>query len=137
VKRAGDKVIKTEIVKQEPLEGWEKYADLLFLAAMAEKDSAKARKWLDAGLAMWDGAGFRDAVVDVARQYATYKLGLAVLACRKLDVTPEAEPVILNRLNAQQASSGGWITDYSLSGKPRGLANVETASLAILALECV
>jgi hypothetical protein len=36
---------------------------------------------------------------------------------------------------AQQAKDGGWITDYDQNGKPRGKANVETTSLAILAME--
>jgi hypothetical protein len=35
----------------------------------------------------------------------------------------------------QQQKDGGWITDYDAERKPLGLANVETTSLAILALE--
>ncbi len=44
---------------------------------------------------------------------------------------------VLNRLLAQQARDGGWITDYTASGKCVGLANVETTSLAILAIDSV
>jgi len=31
--------------------------------------------------------------------------------------------------------SGGWITDYDATGKPLGLANVETTCLVLMALE--
>jgi hypothetical protein len=42
---------------------------------------------------------------------------------------------ILKRLLAQQAADGGWITDYDRDGKPAGVANVATTSIAILAVD--
>ena len=39
------------------------------------------------------------------------------------------------RLLKMQADTGGWITDYKPDGTPVGMANVETTSLAILALD--
>jgi hypothetical protein len=33
-----------------------------------------------------------------------------------------------------QSPAGGWITDYDREGKARGLANVETTCLVLMAL---
>lgn len=135
VKREGDKVIKTEIVKPEVFRGWEPYADLLLLAAMAEKDEARAAAHFAAARAMWDGRGFADAVVPVAKRYATYKLALALIAARRRGFDlPEAD-AIRKQLLARQHEDGGFITDYTAEGKNVGFANVETTSLCVLALE--
>ncbi|MFO1020908.1 MAG: hypothetical protein U0903_09460 [Planctomycetales bacterium] len=135
VRRIGKKLIRTEVVKKDLLLGWEKYADLLFFAAMAEKDPHKARAHFEAGMKMWSGLGFEDAVVKHHKQYATYKLALSLIAAKKLAIShPHKQPVV-ERLLALQGPVGGWITDYDLQAKPVGLANVETTSLAILALQ--
>ncbi len=136
VKREGDKVIKTEIVKpEEVFAGWEPYADLRLLAAMAEKDGAAAAAHFAAARAQWDGRGFADAVVPVAQRYATYKLALALMAARRRRFDfPEAEAVRRQML-ARQHDDGGFITDYTADGKSVGFANVETTSLCVLALE--
>ena len=135
VKSEGDKVIKTEIVKPEVFHGWEPYADLLLLAAMAEKDEARAAVHFAAARAMWDGHGFADAVVPVAKRYATYKLALALIAARRRRFDfPEADAV-RKQLLARQHEDGGFITDYTAEGKNVGFANVETTSLCVLALE--
>ena len=42
---------------------------------------------------------------------------------------------MLGRLLAMQREDGGFVTDYDDKGKPIGQANVETTSLAILALD--
>ena len=135
VRRAGNKVIRTEVVTGSAFDGWRQYADLLLLASIAEKDSAAAqRHWNDA-IALWDGKGFLDAAAKHSRQYATYKLALALIAANRL--TPAAKPPdgLLEKLRSMQNESGGWITDYVAAGKRLGLANVETTSLAILGLE--
>jgi 2-C-methyl-D-erythritol 4-phosphate cytidylyltransferase len=134
VRREGAKVIKTEIVKPEVFPGWEPYADLRLLAAMAETDAAKAAAHFAAARAMWDGRGFADAVVPVAQRYATYKLALALIAARRRGFDfPEAEAVRTLML-ARQHADGGFITDYTAEGKNVGFANVETTSLCVLAL---
>ena len=84
---------------------------------------------------MWDGKGFKDRATQAGSVYATYKLALALIAAHKLNERPAAIGAILERLLAQQAKDGGWITDYDKTGKPVGVANVETTSLAILAVE--
>lgn len=135
VQRIDGKVVKTEVVTDKAMGGWEQYADLLFLAALAEKEPEKAKLHLHAGLKMWDGKGFDDRAARTSHIYAAYKLALALIAAGRLGEQPESAAVILERLLAQQAKEGGWITDYDKTGKPVGLANVETTSLAILAVE--
>jgi hypothetical protein len=135
VRRLGGKVIKTEIVTDKEMVGWEGYADLLLLAALAEKDVPKAKRHFQQALQMWDGKGFKDRAAQAGSVYATYKLALALIAARKLNERPEAIVIVLERLLAQQAKDGGWITDYDRTGKPVGVANVETTSLAMLAVE--
>lgn len=134
VARVGGKVIKTEIVKPEVFHGWESYADLRLLAAMAEKDEVRAVGHFAAARALWDGRGFADAVVPVARRYATYKLALALIAARRRRFDfPEADAVRKQMLDRQH-EDGGFITDYTAEGANVGFANVETTSLCVLAL---
>jgi hypothetical protein len=135
VRRIGEKLVKTEILKEAVLQGWQEYADLLFLAAIAQTDRDKARHHFDDGMAMWDGMGYRDRAAANDDRYATYKLALSLIAAAKLGVKPKSHVAIIDRLLALQTDTGGWITDYGKTGKPLGLANVETTCLAILGLE--
>jgi hypothetical protein len=137
VRRAGDKIIRTEVVTSKPLEGWQKYADLLLLASLAEGDQRKARGNWESAMKMWDGKGFMDAAAAHAHRYATYKLGLALLASRRFSSPLEPLAVMREKLKGLQSKSGGWITDYDSEGKPVGLANVETTCLVILGLEAI
>ena len=137
VGRIGDKVIKTEIVTDQVMTGWEEYADLLLLAAVALAEKPQANRHLRQAVQMWDGMGFKDRVVEKHDRYATYKLALALLAAAKLNERPPAHEAILERLLAQQNKDGGWITDYDRKGRTVGLANVETTSLAVLALDAL
>ena len=137
VKRVGEKVIKTELVGEEPNADWKEYTDLLFLATVAEadKDRDEALRHFEAGLATWDGSGFRDSVNRNKGLYATYKLALAMVATARLNRHPEMEELIVNRLLAMQREDGGFVTDSNAQGRPVGQANVETTSLAVLALD--
>jgi hypothetical protein len=135
VRTIGEKVVKTEVVKETVLKDWREYADLLFLAAIAESDKERARQCLDDGLKLWDGTGFKDRAVGKQRQYATYKLALSLIAVARLDVKVGLQAAILEQLLALQGKDGGWITDFDERRKPVGLANVETTCLAILGLE--
>jgi hypothetical protein len=137
VKRIGEKIIKNEVVSDDEFVGWRDYADLLCFAAVAQAktEPAKARECMAAAEAMWDGKGFLDPPAREGGTYATYKLALALLAARKAGVTLRAQTAVIGRLIAQQNEAGGWVTDYSPEGKPLGQANVETTSLAILALQ--
>ena len=133
VRIVGEKIVRTEVVKEAVLKDWQEYADLLFLAAIAQRDKERARRNLDDGLKLWDGTGFKDRAAAKSRQYATYKLALSFIAAATLEVN--AQPAILEQLLALQAKDGGWITDYDERRKPVGVANVETTCLAILGLE--
>jgi hypothetical protein len=137
VRRVGDKIVKTEVVKDEPLHGWEEYADLLFLAAIAEADHDTARRHFDDGLELWDGTGFRDRAATTLRLYSTYKLALSLIAAARLGVKPQSQPLIVRRLLDLQGEDGGWVTDSDERRRPVGVANVETTCLAILGLESV
>ena len=137
VRRVGEKVVKTEAVTDRPFAGWEEYADLLLLAAVAQAqpDRPAARQSFAAAEAMWDGVGLADRVTAATGLYATYKLALALLAARAVEAAFPAGPAVRDRLLAMQAADGGWVTDYDRSRKPAGVANVETTSLAVLALD--
>lgn len=132
----GGQTIRTEIVTEKVTRDWENYADLLLLAAVAQSrtDPAAARRSFAQASAMWDGKGLADQVTKKHQLYATYKLALYLIAARELRLTPAKAAEVRTRLLALQNAEGGWITDYDATLKPRGLANVETSCLAILAL---
>lgn len=126
--------VRTEVTTAEQMTGWENYADLLLIAAVAEKDRAASRSHFAAAMKLWDGKGFADEVVKKHGIYATYKLALALHAARHLDANPPELAAIRQRLLSMEHKDGGWITDYTPDGKPRGLVNVETTCLAIIGL---
>jgi hypothetical protein len=137
VKRIGDKLVRTEIVTDEPTKGWERYADQRFFAAiaLAETDRTGAREQFDAGMAMWDGRGFDDPAAKHLNVYATYKLALALIAARRIGAAVPVRDALLARIASQQNAAGGWVTDYTRDGAPHGFANVETSCMVMLALE--
>jgi hypothetical protein len=135
VARSGGKLIRSEFTIAETFQDAGEYADLLFFTAMAEKDAVKARVAYDAAMAMWDGTGFRDAVVKVSGKYATYKLGLALRVAQRFGDKSDVLSKIRAKLLHLQNAAGGWITDYKPDGTRVGMANVETTCLAILGLE--
>lgn len=135
IRRVGDKLIRTEMMTQRPFYGWENYADLLFLACLTETNQPAARRDWEAAMRMWDGKGFVDEPARQGRRYATYKLGLALVAARHLSPPAEPPAAVFDKLLSLQDESGGWITDYDATGKMIGLANVETTCLCILGIE--
>lgn len=137
VRRAGDKVLRTEIKTSRPMKGWEGYADLLFFASMARREPKEARRLWDKAMEMWDGKGFNDAATKGQGSYATYKLALAAIAAARLPEKPELPKALADRLSALQEKTGGWVTNYTASGKTFGVSNVETTCLAILGLEAM
>ena len=139
VRHLDSKVVKTEVVSDPIMAGWDQYADLLLLAsiAVAQSEPLKAKEHFRNAVQMWDGKGLRDRVVEHDNRYATYKLALVLIATRRLGVCPSIQDAIRERLLAQQEKDGGWVTDYDFDGKPVGVANVETTSLAVLALDAL
>jgi hypothetical protein len=139
LKRAGDKLIRAEVAGGEVFRGWQEYADLLFLGAIAsaETDPRQARRSFEQGMRLWDGVGFKDRVAKRADHYAAYKVALALLAADRLKVQLTVKEALVGRLLRQQGEDGGWVTEYDQKGKPLGWANVETTALAVLALDAV
>jgi hypothetical protein len=139
VVRIGEKVIKTEVVTEAVNTAWQGYTDLLFMAAVMEarEKRAVAIRHFEKGMATWDGTGFRDRVNRSGGLFATFKLALALIAASRLNTHTDQEPAIIERLLAAQRHDGGFITDYDTQGRPVGEANVETTSLAVLALDSV
>ncbi len=137
VTTVGEKMIKTERTVGDPFKGWESYADLLLLAAIAEAKSSpqRARERFDAAMKMWDGIGLKDHAATSHKIYATYKLALAMIAAARLGAKSAIPAKLTERLLAMQGSEGGWITDYLSDATPHGLANVETTCLGILGIE--
>ena len=129
------KTIRTEMVTDKKLEGWENYADLLLLASVAQANKSEARQYWEGAMRFWDGKGFLDAAARHDGHYATYKLGLAMIAAKRLSPPAKTPDGLFEKLLGIQDSSGGWITDYDGNGKAIGLANVETTCLSILGLE--
>ena len=122
VKRTGDKIIKAEVAGEEVFKGWEEYADLLFLAAIASAgtDAEEARRHFEEGMRLWDGVGFKDRAAKKGGKYAAYKVALALLAAGKLKVRPAEKEALAERLLKQQGEDGGWVTDYDEKGRPLG-----------------
>jgi hypothetical protein len=135
VRRVDDKLIRTEVATDRVLEGWQGYADLLLLACIAEKHPPAARKYWEAAMRLWDGKGFLDAAARHDHRYSTYKLGLALVAGRRLSPPCSPPAGLRARLLSLQDECGGWVTDYDAAGRKIGVANVETTCLAILGLE--
>ena len=135
------RTIRTEIVTEQVLKGWEEYADLLLLASIAQATnaSAEARRHFDRAAALWDGRGFADRVIakqnPEQKRYATYKLALYLIAADRLHHPAPHAAEVRRQLLALQHASGGWITDYTPDGRPVGQANVETTCLALLAVK--
>ena len=78
-------------------------------------------------------AGIRTAKHDL--RYATYKLGLALLAANRLSPPAKLPHGMMDKLLSLQDDTGGWITDYDAADKKIGLANVETTCFAILGID--
>lgn len=135
VAKEGAFTIRSEFTTDALNNDFANYADLLCFAAIAEEDIVIARSHLDEAYAMWDGIGFQDQASRKVKIYATYKLALYLLAARRFEHDATILKPIQQRLLSMQAESGGWITDYKADKSPVGFANVETTSLAILALE--
>jgi hypothetical protein len=134
--------VTDRIRSQRDIEG---YADLLFFVAIAQADTQLAARAMEHAMRMWDGVGFRDRATEHSGLYATYKLGLALIAANRLGSRQVPAPVvdrallagIEQRLRSAQDPSGGWTTDYRADGSLVGKANVETTCLAILGIEAL
>ncbi len=136
VTNIASKLIRTERVTDKVLQGWDAYADLLLMAAIAKSRTApqEAKRYFGQAITLWDGHGFADPAFKKGGFYATYKLALAIVSADVLKQKLPFRSLAIQQLTKLQSSTGGWITDYFPDGQPNGLANVETTCLALLAL---
>lgn len=114
------------------IDNWASRADLSLYAALNawnQDDAAQARERFSAAMAMFDGAGFRDAANP--GRYATSDLALALVAGARL-----GEPVndaIVRRLLSLQGADGGFAAHYTADGTSER-ADTRTTAYALLAL---
>lgn len=134
---ASDCTIMTEINNGTLMDDWENYADLLAfrgLSLINEENSSAAKTCYDKMMNMWDGYGFADAPYNKTHIYSTYKLALAIILRKSLNLKqPSEENQMNNTIAICQKSDGGVITDYNKELEPVGLANTETTALVIIA----
>jgi hypothetical protein len=113
------------------------YADIAFLEALYYKQAGNKREAIylfKIGAKMYNGIGLNDSVYVMTHQYQTYKLALYLYVAKILGQgIPSSVKATL--LSMQSQTTGGFYTGYNSSYSSSGtLENVETTSLAILAL---
>lgn len=122
---------------------WSSFSNLACMGAINEYNMGNvetARRLLEIKMADFDGFGFADKVYWESekmgyypRTYETLGLAWCLYASALLDV-PTNEGVLSALLDQQDSVSGGFYTHYQ-EGKPRQAdPNVETTSVALLAL---
>lgn len=133
-----DEIKTEERVSGERYEDWEEYADLVLYGALNEhsqRREAEARRRYNLALSMFNGIGFEDKAYtapDSHGFFAIYKVALALYVGQTIGLPPDSR--LLPALLAKQNDSGGFVTLYDANGIPKGDANTETTSYAILAL---
>jgi len=126
------------------------YADIMLLKAINESlwgDSVKANAYYDVADALWDGKGFADAGNHPDHDdYQTYKVALYIYASKLLgrvasdNYTQAAYvlPLMQKHGGVVPETDGGFSTWYTWDDSSpiaQGSTNVETTTLAILALD--
>lgn len=140
LKEYGERKVRTEYCYGEPIEGWNQYADLCFLASI---NYANMGNWLMShwyfwkGRWMWDGKGFNDKITKEVGYYATYKLALYLLASKRVRTIFKIDSEAKEIIGKMQGTSGGIYTDYTKEFKiphPEVDTNTETTAFCLLAL---
>ena len=137
VKRVGEKVIKTELVggiAQRRLGRIHRLA-LPGCRRQGRRGQGRGREALRGGDWRRGTARVQGPGEPQKRLYATYKLALALIAAARLNRHPERRRRSSTGCWPCKREDGGFVTDYDAQGRPVGQANVETTSLAILALD--
>ncbi len=110
-----------------------RYADVAFIKAIHlfyTGNNAGAKACYDAGKAMWDGLGMKDAG-QITGEYAVYKTALGLLAQKITGFSSIGIPA--DYFDRFQAGNGGVTTDLT-GGQPQGSQNVETTFAVLAAL---
>ena len=113
------------------------YGDIAFLESVYYNDignKSEALSMFQIGASMYNGIGINDSIFIKYRDYQTYKLALYIYAATLLGESYPSS-VKTNLLAMQNTTNGGFYSDYAPDYSTAGHdANVETTSLAILAL---
>lgn len=140
IKEYGDKKVWSEACYGDPIQGWDQYADLCFLAAInyANKGNwVKSHWYFWKGRLMWDGKGFNDLIAKKVGYYATYKLALYLLASQRVRTIFKIDSETKEIIGKMQGTSGGIYTDYTKDFNiphPEVDTNTETTAFCLLAL---
>lgn len=114
------------------IDDWARRADLTLFAALNtwnQGDAAQAQTHFATAMAMFDGAGFRDAANP--DRYTTADLALALIAGARLGAP--VNNAIVRQLLSVQGADGGFAAHYTADG-PVGGADTRTTAYALLAL---
>jgi hypothetical protein len=103
------------------LAGWDLYADLLLLAAIADADRSAAKEHWKTALGLWDGKGFLDPAIRQSGRYATYKLALASIAADHLSAAGDLPAGLLEQPLALQAESGAELPTTTRAASESGI----------------
>jgi hypothetical protein len=146
VDQIGDAEIKMEICNGSVVMGdyddsghREGYADLAIYAALHwhwEGNDTEATRLFNIAKDKWDGKGILDRPANKTDPptYSTYKLALLLYASRVLNLPLGNKTEIEERLwSMQDQTNGGIFAEYQEDLAPKGDANTETTSLAIIA----
>jgi hypothetical protein len=144
--------IRTDVHDQGLFDDAAEYANIMFLQAINESkwgDPVKANASYDLGVLLWDGKGFSDKGSNYTHDnYQTFKVALYIYASKLLGRVDSVNytqalhvlPLMQKHGGEVPETDGGFSTWYSWpdsSPDPiaEGSTNVETTSLAILALD--
>ena len=143
--------IRTHVRDGNLYEDAPEYADIMLLKAINESlwgDPVEANHYYNLSEALWDGNGFSDKGNGYTHNYQTYKVALYIYASKLLgrvdsdNYTNATKVLSLMQKHGGTLpeTNGGFSTWYSWDNSspdpvPQGSTNVETTSLAILALD--
>jgi hypothetical protein len=128
-----DKILQEDHAGGATFEDWRDYSNLAMMGTLNQLHTGHRRDALATykqAMQAFDGEGFRDKAF--TGTYETYKLAWAILAAKELGepVDPRLTPALL----WMQGKEGGFYTHYGSAHAAVGDQNVETTSLALLAL---
>ncbi|ADM28673.1 hypothetical protein Igag_1879 [Ignisphaera aggregans DSM 17230] len=128
--------IYADIPSNTTLPDWNRYADMLMLAALQllkNGDIEKARGYIEEVKKMWSGKGFADKAYNATDIYDTYKLSLYYFISKTMGEKDDIAIWIENNIH-RFIKNGGVITSYDNDLNLVGDPNIETTAVTAIAL---
>jgi len=128
--------IYADIPSNTTLPDWDRYADMLMLAALQllkNGDIEKAREYIEEVKKIWSGRGFVDKAYNATGVYDTYKLSLYYFISKAIGEKDDIAIWIENNIH-RFIKNGGVITNYDNDLNPAGDPNIETTAVTAIAL---